>query len=58
MMKKKWRQPAFELADARKLAKELQVELSVIEYDILSCPEVAANPADRVTTAKRLCLAY
>ena len=45
-------QLAFELADARKLAKELQVELSVIEYDILSCPEVAANPADRCYRCK------
>lgn len=40
-------QPAFELADARKLAKELNVELTVIEYDILREGNVAANPADR-----------
>ena len=40
-------QPAFELADARRLAKELGAELSVLEWDILACPEVAANPQDR-----------
>lgn len=40
-------QPAFELADARKLAGELNVELTVIEYDILKEANVADNPADR-----------
>lgn len=46
-------QPAFELEDARRLAAQLGVELTVLEYDILSCPEVAANPADRCYHCKR-----
>lgn len=40
-------QPAFELADARRLCAELGVELRVIELDVLSAPKVAENPADR-----------
>ena len=40
-------QPAFELADARRLADELGVELTVIEADILADDAVAANPPDR-----------
>ena len=40
-------QPAFELSDARRLAGELGMELAVLEWDILACPEVAANPSDR-----------
>ena len=53
-------QPAFELADARRLAAELAVPLTVLEEDILSSPAVAANPADRCYHCKtvlftRLC---
>lgn len=40
-------QPAFELADARETAEKLGAELRVLELDVLSVPEVAANPADR-----------
>ncbi len=40
-------QPAFEREDAMRLAADLGVEVTVVEYDILSHPEVAANPADR-----------
>ena len=40
-------QPEFELEDARRLTKELGVELTVIELDILSNRTVAENPADR-----------
>ena len=40
-------QPAFELADARRLAAELGAPLPVLEADILACPQVAANPPDR-----------
>lgn len=40
-------QPAFELADAQKLAGQLGVELHVVEYNILQNPVVASNPADR-----------
>ena len=40
-------QPAFELADAQALCRELGVGLTVLHLDVLSAPEVAANPADR-----------
>ena len=40
-------QPAFELADARETAEKLGAELRVLELDILSVPEVVANPANR-----------
>ena len=46
-------QPAFELADARRLAAELRVELTVLELDVLACPEVAENPPDRCYHCKR-----
>ncbi|WP_054332270.1 ATP-dependent sacrificial sulfur transferase LarE [Merdimmobilis hominis] len=40
-------QPQFELEDALRLGRELGVEVTVLEQDILSHPLVAANPADR-----------
>ena len=40
-------QPAFELRDARETAEKLGVELRVLEFDVLTVPEVAANPCDR-----------
>lgn len=40
-------QPAFELEDALRLGRQLGVEITVIEHDILSHDAVAANPADR-----------
>ena len=40
-------QPAFELADAKRLAASLSVPLKIITLDILSFDEVAANPANR-----------
>lgn len=40
-------QPAFELADARRLAAELSADMEVLEVDILGDATVAANPADR-----------
>ncbi|MDO4572992.1 MAG: TIGR00268 family protein, partial [Clostridia bacterium] len=46
-------QPAFELEDARRLCAQLGVELSVVEEDILACPEAAANPPDRCYHCKR-----
>ena len=46
-------QPAFELADARKLAAGLGVEVTVLELDALADPRVAANPADRCYSCKR-----
>ena len=46
-------QPEFELADARRLARQLSVPLTVIEADILSVPEAAANGPDRCYHCKR-----
>lgn len=40
-------QPAFELADARALAAQLDVPLTVLDLDVLADPAVAANPPDR-----------
>ena len=40
-------QPEFELRDAIRLAKELDVELTVIRHDILADDRVGENPADR-----------
>lgn len=42
-------QPDFELEDAKKLASDL----TVLELDILSLPEVAANPHDRCYHCKK-----
>lgn len=46
-------QPQFELEDARRLCKELGVELTVLELDILSVPKVGENPPDRCYHCKR-----
>ena len=46
-------QPAFELADAQKLAQGLGVALTVVELDALADPRVAANPADRCYYCKQ-----
>lgn len=46
-------QPAFELADAQDTARRLGAALTVLEVDVLSLPEVAANPADRCYFCKR-----
>ena len=46
-------QPAFELADARKLAAGLGAEVTVLELDALADPRVAANPADRCYFCKQ-----
>ena len=46
-------QPAFELADAQKLAEGLGVEVTVLELDALADPQVAANPADRCYYCKQ-----
>lgn len=46
-------QPAFEFADAKKLANVIGAELTVIECDILGAAEVAANPEDRCYHCKR-----
>ena len=49
-------QPAFELADARRLAHELDVPMTVVELDVLSVPEAAANGPRRCYYCKRRCL--
>ena len=46
-------QPAFELADAQKLAEGLGVEVTVLELDALADPRVAANPAERCYYCKQ-----
>ena len=46
-------QPAFELADARRLAAELGRPLNVIELDVLSVPEAAANGPRRCYYCKK-----
>ncbi|WP_297209174.1 ATP-dependent sacrificial sulfur transferase LarE [uncultured Flavonifractor sp.] len=46
-------QPAFELADARRLAAELEVPLKVVEVDVLAVPEAAANGPGRCYYCKR-----
>ncbi|OUQ82206.1 ATP-dependent sacrificial sulfur transferase LarE [Flavonifractor sp. An100] len=46
-------QPQFELEDAQRLAQQLQVPLTVLPLDVLSDPQVAANPPDRCYFCKR-----
>ena len=46
-------QPAFEREDARRLAQELGVPMTVIETDVLAVPEAAANGPDRCYHCKR-----
>ena len=46
-------QPAFELKDARRLTRELQVPMAVIEEDILAVPEAAQNGPKRCYYCKR-----
>ena len=46
-------QPAFELADARRLARALGVTLRVLELDVLAVPCVRDNPPDRCYHCKR-----
>ena len=58
---KRWRayyvhsafQPAFELADARQVAEQCSLPMTVLEVDILSNAAVAANPTDRCYHCKR-----
>ena len=46
-------QPQFELADARRLAEQLKIELTVLEPDIFSCAEAIANGPRRCYYCKR-----
>ena len=40
-------QPAFELADAKRLASQLGAEMEILSIDVLSVPHVVENPANR-----------
>ena len=46
-------QPAWEREDAQRLARELGVPLTVVELDVLACPEVATNPSNRCYFCKK-----
>ncbi len=40
-------QPQFELEDAKRLARELKADMTILPFDVLELPEVRKNPADR-----------
>ena len=46
-------QPAFELKDAQETAAALGASLTVLEVDVLTVPQVAANPENRCYYCKR-----
>ena len=46
-------QPLFELEDARRLCRELGIELKIISLELLDCPEIASNPPERCYYCKR-----
>lgn len=46
-------QPNFEIEDAKSLARELNVDLTIIEVDILSFEDVRRNPNDRCYYCKK-----
>ena len=46
-------QPAFELADAKRLAEEVGVPMTVVEVDVMAVPEAAANGPRRCYYCKR-----
>ena len=46
-------QPDFELEDARDTAQRLGAPLTVLDFDILTVPQAAANPPDRCYHCKR-----
>lgn len=46
-------QPAFELRDARQVADQCGLAMEVLEADVLSCPQIAQNPADRCYHCKK-----
>lgn len=46
-------QPAFELADARRLCEELNAKLVVLELDILSDERICRNPPERCYYCKK-----
>ena len=46
-------QPEFELKDAEKLCLQLNVEMTVVNIDVLSVPEIAINPSNRCYFCKQ-----
>ena len=46
-------QPEFELEDARRLAKQLDVPMTVVDLDVLAIPETAANGPGRCYHCKK-----
>ena len=47
-------QPQFELEDAKRLASHLNVEITILDADVLNCPQITQNSADRCYHCKRL----
>ena len=47
-------QPAFEREDATRIATELGAEMEILPVDVLACPEVTANPANRCYHCKHV----
>lgn len=46
-------QPRFELEDARRLAEEVDAQMTVIGLDVLAFEKISANPPDRCYHCKR-----
>ena len=46
-------QPGFELADAKRLASELDMEIKVLDVDVITLENIGANPPDRCYYCKK-----
>lgn len=46
-------QPQFELEDAKKLAKKLNVSMTILKLDVLEDPSISSNPANRCYYCKK-----
>ena len=47
-------QPQFELEDAKRFCRELDVDFRILKADVLACKAVRENPADRCYHCKKL----
>ena len=47
-------QPRFELTDAQRLATQLKADMTVLNLDVLACPQIRENPPDRCYYCKKL----